>query len=283
MRKFVSRLIIQLIASVALLLMAFKPNMALAQLPAWVDQTSLPSSGWFMTNFGSAGFTIDNLQPRSGNGSVDMANNGGQVRITLTHLLNPTLLSDISNVHFDIFRVAGSSTSPGNVVPTLSLGLTDAKGAPSTLTFDWALNNSGNVTPDTWLAETLDNQLWYLTSGGVQLGANCHASNPNNSLLLLSLTGWNSSQCSSGPLTVGSISFGFLPGQAPVHSVTQAFADNVGLTQNGVAYNSNFENPAPAVSTAPEPATLLLFGSALVAIAIAGGLKSRKKTPLFRT
>ena len=232
---------------------------------------------------GGAGVGITATNPRAGNGSLELSASGNLAdwafyRRNSADAGGFGLLSMIDCLSFEWFRE--SLVTPTDVpwaaqTPVLRLYVND-NGVENQLVWEAYYNNGGTPTVnDVWHTENLLSQsLWrWLPNNGTG-ATNCALQPPlnGNPLATFSTAGWASSGCFSSGAFISAISVGvgsYWPYQY------HGFVDNVQLGfagQNQYAVNDNFEL---GITTTPEPASVILMATGLLATVGAGWLRRR--------
>ena len=272
------------------------PNKIFPGDPRWaLDKNVYPAE----QNFATAAITGTN--PRSGNGSLEATATGSLFDWAFFKRVAEAdgswgLLSQINCLTFDWWRDA--YTVPGGLSPELTAALNaetwqeqtpvlrllvrdvkDDQLVVSHLVWERWYNTRNALVPtenNQWHFENLTNQLlWRHFDGGLtytNAGCNNTSFNTSADLQTYDLAGWLAN-CYSSSAEVFGVMIGVgsqWPG--PYH----AFLDNVQLgfsDETGFAVEDNFELPASAV---PEPATVGLVGTGLLALALALLLERRR-------
>ena len=267
------------------------PNLIYPGDPAWaLDKNVYPAN----VNLATAAITGTN--PRSGNGSLELATTGSLFDWAFFKRVSAQpwgLLTAISCLSFDWWRDSYTLPNPAppeltaetwqEQTPVLRLLVRDVKDNQevlSHLVWERWYNTRSSLVPtenDLWHFEDLTNQLlWRHFDGGqTYTNAGCVNTNFNGSdaLQTYDIAGWVLN-CYSATAEVYGIMIGVgsqWPG--PYH----AFLDNVQLSftgQNGFAVEDNFELPASAV---PEPGSALLLATGLAGLSAATLLKRRRR------
>lgn len=237
---------------------------AVAPLAAQTTVVVTPSNlqGW--TTFDQAGAgtaTIDGVEPRSGNGSLDLSMPTANDKFYFgTPLATPMALSSVTSASFDWMR-SSTSTVPADLAPAYHLTIVTSSGQFSDLVWEWAYNNpdnsSGTAPTDQWVTSDItDGSFWRSMSGPTN--TNCGSlNNDGGSELFQSLAAWNTSCYANQGAEVVAISVGY--GRGPAGSF-QGYADNMHIgfgDDAGTTYN--FET----TTTTPEPSSLALLGTGL--------------------
>lgn len=240
---------------------------AVAPLAAQTTVVVTPSNlqGWHSVDQAGAGTaTIDGVEPRSGNGSLDLSmptasdqNNFG------TYFSTPQSLSSVTSASFDWMR-SSTSTAPGDLAPTFHLLIAANNGGTpqySQLVWEWAYNNTANsagtAPTNTWVTSDVANgDFWRSMSGPTN--TNCQPLNTNQgSQKFSTLADWVATCYADENAVVYGISTGY--GTGPAGSF-QGYSDNMHIgfgDDAGTTYN--FET----ATTTPEPSSLALLGTGL--------------------
>ncbi len=231
---------------------------------------------------GGATVGITGTNPRAGNGSLELTASGNLAdwafyRRDSFDVGGFGLLSMIDCLSFDWFRE--SLNTPTDIpwaaqTPVLRLYIND-NGVEDQLIWEGYYNNGGAPTVnDVWhTANLLSQSLWrWRPNTGTGSGCNFQPPLNGNPLTTFSVAGWASSGCFSGNAFVSAISVGvgsYWPYQY------HGFVDNVQLGfagQNQYAVNDTFEL---GTTTTPEPATVVLLATGLIATLGASWLRRR--------
>lgn len=274
------------------------PNLIYPGDPRWaLDKNVYPAA----VNFATAAITGAN--PRSGNGSLELATTGSLFDWAFFKRVADGdaswgLLSDVNCLTFDWWR--DSYTVPGNLPPQLTAALTaetwqeqtpvlrllvrdvkDNQTVFSHLVWErWYNTRNAGIVPtenDQWHFENLTGQqLWRHFDGGLSYtNAGCVNTSftGSDALQTYDIGGWVQN-CYSASAEVYGIMIGvgsMWPGDY------HAFLDNVQLGFSGPAgfvVEDNFELPVSAV---PEPRTMVLLATGLLALSLAR--LRRRRTP----
>ena len=270
------------------------PNTILPGDPRWAaDLNTYPDQ----VNLGTVGITGNN--PRSGNGSLELTTSGSLFDWAFFQRLATGnawgLLSSVTCVTFDWFRYG--YTLPPNPPPELTAetwqeqtpvlrlmvrDFVNGQVLNSQLVWERWYNTRGFVSPtpnDQWNFEDLTNQLFWrhFDGGNTYTNAGCAngSFNGSNNLQTYDVGGWVSN-CYSSSAEVYGIMIGlgsYWPGtyHASLDNVQLAFKD-----QPGFAVEDNFELRGP-VTVTPEPGSLVLLGTGLVGLMVAGLVRRKRR------
>ncbi len=226
------------------------------------------TQGWSSTGTqGSGTVDITTGQARTGNGSLEMntADGSGRVRYIQggTGFLAPSMgkASQIDALSFDWFR-SSASTAAAHYSPAFRVHITDGVKS-SDLVWEFVYSNPHTAAPtDGWQAVNLlaSDQLFFKYAGGVVMSGGAQVNQ--------TFGDWIASYGRNAKVT--GISVGFGSGAA---GTFEGYVDNVQLGFAGQGSTTwNFETQA--VSTVPEPASVLLLASGLLAL---GGVAARRR------
>lgn len=254
------------LATVAAALVVGWSTTAVAQT---VVVTPDDTQGWKSTGTqggGTVGITSE--QPRSGSGSLEMNTSGSSGRVRYIQggsgLFASSMgkVSEINSLSFDWFR-SSASTAAAHFSPAFRLHVTDGVKS-SELIWEFVYSNPKTAAPtDGWQTVNLlaSDQLFYQYAGGVTLS-------PSGAQINESFGDWLARYGSNAKLKGISVGFG-----SGASGTFEGYVDNVRLGFAGKdATTWNFETHA--VSTVPEPASMLLLASGLLAL---GGLAVVRK------
>lgn len=268
------------------------PNLVYPGDPRWaVDKNVYPAE------LNLATVAITGTNPRSGNGSLELTTSGSLFDWAFFKRVadDPwSLLSEINCLTFDWWRDSYTLPNPAppeltaetwqEQTPVLRLLVRDLKDDQlvlSHLVWERWYNTRSTLEPtetDQWHFENLTGQqFWRHFDGGLTYtNAGCVNSNFDGSdaLQTYDIGDWVA-HCYSSSARVYGVMIGvgsMWPGDY------HAFLDNVQLGFTGqpdFTVEDNFELPA---TVAPEPASFVLLGSGLLALAGAGFLRRRRQT-----
>src|ERR1043166_711792 len=257
------------------------PNIIAPGNPLWSADLNVYPQG--ESNSGTVAITQTN--PRSGTGSLELTTAGSLFDWAFFKRVSAGdswgLLSDISWLTFDWWRT--SYTLPDNppdaltaatgqeqtpVLRVLVRDLINGQPVITNLVWEEWYNSLGTIDPtvnDQWHFENLTSQMfWRHFDGGLSYtntGCANGAFTDSADLQIYSLGGWVQN-CYSSSAEV----FGLMVGVGSSWpGPYQGFVDNVQLAfsgQEGFAVEDNFDF---AAETTPEPATMVLLGSGLLA------------------
>jgi hypothetical protein len=275
------------------------PNQIFPGDPRWaLDKNVYPAT----VNFATAAITASN--PRSGNGSLELGTTGSLFDWAFFKRVAEGnaawgLLTDVNCLTFDWWR--DSYTIPDGLSPELTAALNaetwqeqtpvlrllvrdvkDNQVVLSHLVWErWYNTRNAGIVPtenDQWHFENLTGQqLWRHFDGGLTYtNAGCvnTAFDGSDALQTYDIGGWVSN-CYSSSAEVYGIMIGvgsMWPGEY------HAFLDNVQLAfggQQGFAVEDNFEFPLSAV---PEPGSMVLLATGLLALSFAS-YRTRRRNP----
>jgi len=239
------------------------------------------ATGWYYNNVRNSGTAgINNAYARSGNGSallqgtvgpggasskadIEYLSGGVAVGGNFFATTSMGLFSTFSAMQYDWYRDSGSTNSVVQM-PALRI-LLDLDGNLATtgdrggLVYEWAYNQAGNATTNTWVTATIgaSTNLW-----NFGLGLGFEFDIDGDGTPYDTLTEWQGSARMANAAILG-FSAGVGSGWGPFIGAV----DNIGWTINGQSQTSNFEVSGGAV--VPEPGTMLLVGAALLGVAVA--------------
>ena len=241
---------------------------AVGPLAAQTTVVVTPSNpqGWGTVDHGGAGTAIiDGVQPRSGNGSLDLTMPTNSDKNYFGVHFAPQPLSTLTSATFDWMR-SSTSTAPADLAPAYHLLIAANNGGIpqfSDLVWEWAYNNdansAGTAPADSWVSSSIvGGDFWRSMSGPTNTNCQSLNANPGTSQKFSTLADWNTTCYSGQNAMVYGISVGY--GSGPSGSF-QGYADNmhVGFGSDlGTTYNFEQEQ-----STVPEPSSLALLGTGL--------------------
>ena len=268
--------------------------------PSWAPQVSAGGSAF-----------ISPLNPRYGNGSLSLGVTGGLFDWGFYQTLSGGTpwgkLSDVNRLSFDWYRETRPYTTPNPdyypnwpdlpwlaQTPVLRLLLGDQSGLlAGELVWERYYNDPSEVTFDTWNSEDLTSQsFWYHQSGGMYSVSDCSLLEPVEvtpppvwELLLGTPVGWGtgtfrnstaSEACSSFSLSnmyVYGMSVGVGSNWPDQY---QGYVDWVRLGFDGQEKDAVFANFEFPETTVPEPGTMILLSTGLLALSAAGYLRRRR-------
>ena len=269
------------------------PNLIFPGDPRWAfDKNVYPAA----SNLATLAITPTN--PRSGNGSLELATTGSLFDWAFFKRVADAnsswgLLSDVNCLTFDWWRDSYTLPNPApsdltaetwqEQTPVLRLLVRDVKDNQivlSHLVWERWYNTRSSLVPtenDQWHFENLTGQqLWRHFDGGLSYtNAGCVNTGftGSDALQTFDIGGWVQN-CYSASAEV----YGIMIGVGSMWPGTyHAFLDNVQLSftgQDGFVVEDNFEFPTSAV---PEPATMVLLATGLFGLAGAGYLKRRRR------
>ena len=242
---------------------------------------AVDATGWYYNNVRNSGTAgISNTYAQSGNGSAllqgtvgpggnsskaDIEYLSGGVALGGNYFASSSmgLFSTFSGMQYDWYRDS-ASTNSGVQMPALRI-LLDLDGNLATtgdrggLVYEWAYNQAGNATTNTWVTATVgaSTKLW-----NFGLGLGFEFDIDGDGTPYDTLTEWQS----SARLANASI-LGFSAGVGSGWGPFVGAVDNIGWTINGQSQTSNFE--VAGGGSIPEPGTMMLFGAALLGLAAA--------------
>lgn len=253
------------LATVAAALVVGWSTAAVAQT---VVVTPDDTQGWKSTGTqggGTVGITAE--QPRSGSGSLEMNTSGSSGRVRYiqggTSAFGSSMgkVSEINSLSFDWFR-SSASTAAAHFSPAFRVHVGDGFKS-SELIWEFVYSNPKTAAPtDGWQSVNLlaSDQLFYKYAGGVVTSGGAQVNQ--------SFGDWLASYGKNAKVVGISVGFG-----SGASGTFEGYVDNVRLGFAGKdATTWNFETHA--VSTVPEPASMLLLASGLLAL---GGLAVVRK------
>ena len=235
----------------------------LAAVPAAAQTVTVTPSntqGWgYVDQVGAGTATINNTQPRSGNGSLEITTPSGSDKAYYGVGITPTSLNNISSASFDWYKPGTSGGAP-YAAPAFHflVANTDNTGTHySELVWEWVYNNpsnsAGTAPTDQWVTSDVGNGEFWRSMGG-PTDTSCNPLTTGTEKFA-TLAEWNA-DCYGGTAMVYGMSVGF--GRV---SAFDGFVDNVSVgVGTAPATTYNFETD---VSTTPEPSSLALLGTGL--------------------
>jgi hypothetical protein len=233
---------------------------------------------------GGATAAITGVNPRSGNGSLDLTTNSSLTDWGFYRRSAPSgswgLLSDLDCLAFDWYRLSLNTPTdaPWSAqTPALRLYVNDGNQLSELVWEKWYTDPSPTLN-DVWhQQDILTDNFWRFVPGHGYTIGNCVSADPffPNPLLTYSVSGWASSSCFSDQAFVYAIGVG-VGSNWPWDY--HGFVDNVKLGfagQQTLVVNDNFELPVTAI---PEPVTVVMMATGLLGVGGIAYLRSRRRS-----